>query len=377
MFESIPGQRPAKDLFTRALRDGTLSHAYLLTGPEGLGKTAFARELGIAIVAACGGCGSCDECDRARRGVHPDLHVLEREGDRLRLEQISPIIDELALKPFAASRRVWVIPEVEYLMPEAANKLLKSIEEPPSHVYFVLVTDRLERVLPTIVSRCQVVEFKPVSDEEVTAYLAAEHGLAGAHGEALARLSAGSVERAARFATDARGPGRRGLYLKHVAAAVSASGPKETAEAQHAFLNVLDGHLREIKDEVAEDLAARLATLERQFQDVKDRKWHSDRAEARARREETRRRRLAAVDAADTVAAWARDLWVVACGAPDVLWDCDRGDELAAAAVASPEHYRRLVEVTEATRKDLYLNIDFELAFRAMFSRFEEVSDSA
>ena len=377
MFELIPGQQPVKELFARALRDGTLSHAYLLGGPEGLAKTAFARELAVALVASCGGCGQCDDCDRARRGVHPDLHVLEREGDRIRIEQIAPIIEELALRPFAATRRVWVVPEVEQLTPEAANKLLKSIEEPPAHVYFLLVTDRFERVLPTIVSRCQLVEFRPVSDEEVLAYLEREFGLTGAQGEALARLSAGSVERAARLADDARGPGRRAQYLRHVAEALSAADQKSASEAQNAFINVLVAHLAQIKDETAARLAARRDELERQFQDARDRAWHVKRAEALTKREEARLRRLASTDAADVAAAWTRDLWVVACGASDVLWDCDRGDELAAAAVAAPEHYRRLLEVTAATRKDLYLNIDFELAFRAMFSRFEEVAESA
>ena len=177
MFAGIPGQAQAKAFFERAIRDGSLSHAYLLAGPEGLAKTEFARELGAALVAPCEGCGACPDCERARNGLHPDLHLLEREGDLIRFEQIKPVIEELSLKPFVAARRVWVIPEVEYLHPAAANKLLKSIEEPPSYVVFLLVTDRLERVLPTIVSRCQVVEFRPVSDAEVSAYVVARYGL--------------------------------------------------------------------------------------------------------------------------------------------------------------------------------------------------------
>ena len=197
---------------------GASSHAYLLSGPEGLGKTRFARELAVALVSSCGGCGACPECARARRGVHPDLHVVEPEGDVIRVEQVDPLIADLSLKPFGAERRVWLLPEVDHLHPAAANKLLKSIEEPPQHVFFLLVSDHLQRVLPTIVSRCQLVEFRPLSDAEVAAYLGESLGLKGVEAESLARLAAGSVERAARLAEDARGAGRRAQYLRYASA---------------------------------------------------------------------------------------------------------------------------------------------------------------
>ena len=377
MFESIPGQEQAKEFFARALRADALSHAYLLAGPEGLAKTAFARELGVALVSSCGGCGSCPECERARRGAHPDLHVLEREGDVIRIDQIAPVVADLSLKPFAANRRIWVIPEVEYLHPAAANKLLKSIEEPPSYVFFLLVSDRPERVLPTIVSRCQVIEFHPLSDRQVATYLHAEYGLEGASAEALARLATGSVERAARLAVDARGAGRRVEFLKQVESLLSGVRGAKAADAQRAFINVLEQQQLELKGVIEADLEKSLAALALQFQDPRDLKWHQGRAKERARREETRLRRLAALDAVDLLAAWLRDLWVVACGASDVLWNCDRADELAGAAVATPDYYVRLLAAVARTRKDLHLNIDQKLALQAMFARFEEVAESA
>jgi len=377
MFEAIPGQEQAKEFFARALRADALSHAYLLTGSEGLAKTAFARELGVALVSSCGGCGSCPECERARRGAHPDLHVLEREGDLIRIDQIAPVIADLSLKPFAANRRIWVIPEVEYLHPAAANKLLKSIEEPPSYVFFLLVSDRPERVLPTIVSRCQQIEFRPLSDAQVATYLHAQYGLEGASAEALARLATGSVERAARLAEDARGAGRRAEFLKQVALLLAGVRGDMAADAQRAFINVLEQQHLEIAGAIQTDLEKRLAVLAQQFQDPRDLKWHQGRAAERAKREETRLRRLAALDAVDLLAAWLRDLWVVACGASDVLWNCDHADELAGAAVATPDYYARLLAAVARTRKDLYLNIDQKLALQAMFARFEEVAESA
>lgn len=374
MFDDVLGQEKAKEMFARALRERTLSHAYLLSGPKGLAKTAFARELAVALVSACGGCGACAECERARRGIHPDLHVVEREGDLIRFEQVGPVIADLGLKPFSGSRRVWIIPEVEYLHPAAANKLLKSVEEPPDHVYFLLVTDRLERVLPTIVSRCQLVEFRPLSDAVVEAYLRESHGLDGVAAEALARLSGGAVERAARLAGDAD---RRAEYLKQVALLLAGVRGDKAADAQRAFIGVLERHQKQIKDDAQEQLKVRVAELGRQFQDKRDRDWYVKKAEERAKREEARLRRVAAQDAVDLLAAWLRDLWVVACGASDVLWNCDRADKLAKAAVATPEYYARLMAVVARTRKDLYLNIDQKLALQALFARFEEVAESA
>jgi DNA polymerase III subunit delta' len=377
VFGGIPGQDQAKAFFERVLRDGTLSHAYLLAGPEGLAKTAFAIDLGAALVTACDGCGACPDCERARAGLHPDLHLLRREGDVYRVEQIEPVVADLSLKPFSASHRVWVIPEVEYLNPQSANKLLKSIEEPPSYVVFLLVTDRLERVLPTIVSRCQIVEFRPLGDAEVSAYLVERHHVDAVSAEALARLSLGSVERAARLADDAAGPRRREEYLKNAAALVAGTRPADGPDPGSAFLGVLQRQQAEIAAGLEVELERQKAELERQFQDKKDLKWYVEQAEARAKREDLRRRRLAAQDALDLLVSWVRDLWVVASGASDVLWNSDHRDALVDGVVATPEHYARLLGVAAKTRKDLYLNIDQRLALQAMFARFEEVSTSA
>jgi DNA polymerase-3 subunit delta' len=376
VFDLVPGQQRVKELFARAVREDSLSHAYLFSGPEGLGKTVFARELGVALVTSCQGCSVCAECQRARRGAHPDLHEVEREGPNILLEHVKPIIADLSLRPFAASRRVWIIPEVEYLNDAAANKLLKSIEEPPAYVVFLLVTDRFERVMPTIVSRCQLVEFHPLSDPEVEDHLRRQFGLEGAEAQALARLSHGAVEHAARLADDALGARRREEYLKYASAAVALQRGG-ALDPPAAFIGVLERLVQETDQRVDETLGRQVAELEQQFQDKRDLKFHQDNAEKRAKREKNRLHRLAAQDAVDLLSAWVRDLWVVACGASDVLWNCDRTGELAAAAVATPDHYAHLLGVMDRTRKDLYLNIDQKLALQAMFARFEEVVSRA
>ena len=376
LFAAIAGQQRLKEHFARLLAERAVGHAYLFTGREGLAKTAFARELAVALVAACGNCGACADCERARRGLHPDLHLLEREGDVYRIGQVKPILEDLSLRPYGAGHRVWVISEAEHFNAESANKLLKVIEEPPADVHYLFVTDRLERMLPTIVSRCQVVEFHPLSDVEIEEYLRGEHGLEGEEGTALARLAAGSIEHAERLALDALGPGRRRAYLRE-AAALFDGRREESARAAAAFLAVLGAHKQVIKATLQEDLERRQAELEQQFQEKKELKRWLDAAAEREAREVRRRSRTAALDAVDTLASWLRDLWVVACGASDVLCNCDMQAELVVAAVAAPEHYARLLAELAETRKDLYLNVSHELALKALFARFTEVAEGA
>lgn len=380
MFEAVAGQARVKRALERALREDRLSHAYLFTGQEGLGKLDLARELGVALVAGCGGCGVCDECERARRGLHPDLALIEAEGDQIRREQVDVVVADLALRPFTAARRVWVIPECERLNDEAANKLLKSLEEPPAHVHFLLVTDRLERVKPTIVSRCQLVECAPLADAEVADHLARVHGLDGEEGATLARLARGSVDRAARLAADARGPRRREEYLLQAARLAdgrTAGGQAHEAPTQRpgaAFIALLEAETAAIDDEVAARTAAQTAELEQAFSDPRERERRIKAVELRARREERRRRRLAALDALDLLSSWLRDLLALSCGAPATIWNVDRRERLGQSALAAPEVYERLLGIVAAARGDLYLNVDQKLALQAMMVRFEEVT---
>ena len=315
VFEAVPGQAPAKALFARALAGDALSHAYLLAGPEGLGKVEFAREVGVALVTPCGGCGACDACDRARRGAHPDLRVIEREGERIRLDQVEPLVAELALKPFAAERRVWVLPEVEQLMPEAANKLLKSIEEPPAHVHFILVTDRLERVLPTIVSRCQLVEFRPLSDVGGRGVPArrARSGRGGGPRAGAPRPRLGRARGAARRRRARRAPARGVPRARRPPRGPAGGRRRDEVEpggdvprrARPAASTPSATSLRR-RSRAASPRSRRCSPTRRTAPGTASGPRPSRNAER------DRRAREAAIDALDLVVAWLRDLWAVA-----------------------------------------------------------------
>jgi len=371
VFDAIPGQEQAKRYFARAMERG-LNHAHLLVGDPGLGKSDFARELGVSMVTSCGACGACPECDRAYRGIDPDLIVVEREGEQIRIDQVERLVAELSLRPFRGERRVWIILEADRMTTEAANKLLKSLEEPPAYAFFILVSDAADRILPTIISRCQTVEFQPVADAEIAAYLQLHRALDEPAAVALARLARGSVGRALRLADDACGAQRRGRYLKLSARALGGD-----REAERAFLDEIAMAEKDVVEQLAADLLARTEELERTIADQRERAWHIKRAEELSKRDKARLTRLVCIDAVDHLGSWLRDLWVMGESAPAAVWNSDRRAELESCAVARPEFYDRQLEIIGATRKDLVMNIDRRLALTAMFRRFEEVLQSA
>ena len=371
MFADIPGQARAKAYVAGALARGA-GHAYLLAGPEGLGKRRFALELGAHLVAACGGCGTCDECDRLARGVHPDLVVIEREGEFIRIEQIAELIADLSLKPFTSTHRAWIVVEPERLNLEAANTFLKSLEEPPDDVHFILVSDAPERVLPTIISRCQMVEFQPVPDDDLCAFLVARESLDEERAAVLARLACGSLERALRLAGDDRGPRHRERYLR-----LSAGVVLHDRDAERAFVDEVGNAEAAAAGDVETDIARRRRELERTVPDDRERAFHARRLDALQRREQARVARLAALDALDDLSSFVRDVWAVGLGAADAVANRDRLAELEHAAVARPDIYARLLDCVGRTRRDLSLNIDRRLALQAMFARFQEVWESA
>lgn len=371
-FATIVGQAPVKEHFDRlidrwAAGRGGLHHAYLLAGQEGLGKRAFAEELAALIVAR----GRHDEAyERALRGAHPDVGIVEREGDLIRYEQVTRLVSELSLKPFLASERVWIVDEADKLHPAAANKLLKSLEEPPAHVFFILVSSEEEGLLPTIVSRCELVRFSAVARADVLSMLLDRQGLSSAVAGALADVAGGSPGRAAELADDALGDDRRGALLDATLRAVG--GERVAAEAAALVM----AYARRATADVEERAAAEAAAVEASVQDDRDRAWHLERVRSKARRDSSRRSRRVAMWCVDVVASALRDVWVASIDRTAVLLNGDRRPAIEAAAVGRPATYVRALDEVARTRRDMVLNVDRELALLALFTRIEEVCGS-
>ncbi len=180
------GHQWAVKFLQRQLEQGTLHHAYLLTGPDGIGKSTLARRLAQAIMCTEEGvpCRSCRSCEQVERSAHPDLHVLqaEIEGGSLKVEQIREVQRQIALSPYQAERHVVLMLRTQELTREGANALLKTLEEPPPHAVLILTARSSEALLPTVVSRCEVLPLRPVGLDTLVA------GLQPRFGEEKARL---------------------------------------------------------------------------------------------------------------------------------------------------------------------------------------------
>ena len=178
-FDSVVGQRHIVSTLEHAVAEGRLSHAYLFCGPRGTGKTTMARILAKALLCqqaegaraqGASGCmpdGTCPECEAIAAGTHPDVYELDaasRTGvDNVREE----IINSVSFAPVRGAYKVYIIDEVHMLSPAAFNALLKTLEEPPAHVVFILCTTDPQKILETILSRCQRFDFHRISMEDI------------------------------------------------------------------------------------------------------------------------------------------------------------------------------------------------------------------
>lgn len=214
LLARLETQPRVREFLARAVASGRASHAYLFVGAPGSGKLDAAWALAQALLCENGGCGACDACVRVARHTHPDVHHLAPESATgYLIAQIRDLLDDVALAPIRAQRKVYIIERAEQLRANSANALLKTLEEPPAGVTFILLGTAQDTILPTIVSRCQCVPFRTISP------VVAAHDVERATGLPLARCRmavavAGSPARAEAFLKSADRQEARRVMLR-------------------------------------------------------------------------------------------------------------------------------------------------------------------
>ena len=196
-FDAITGHQQQKNILLRALSSQRVAHAYLFEGPDGIGKRMMALAFARALFCQNGtGCGECPACLKVASHNHPDIHLLEANGEALKIAQIRSLQQELSLRPLEGKYKVCLIDGAENFTTGAANALLKTLEEPRPGTLIILLTNQPEKLLPTIRSRCQRLPFSLLPKPQLATLLAEKLGLNTTQSLVLAALSEGSFKKA-------------------------------------------------------------------------------------------------------------------------------------------------------------------------------------
>jgi DNA polymerase-3 subunit delta' len=196
MTWEIIGHDWAVELLRQGLAAGRVAHAYLFCGPPKIGKTQLARALAQTLncLQPDPPCGQCPSCRKIARNVHPDVRVIvgEGAGESIKIDQVRALQHEAVLTPYEGRYRVFILRRMDRATLEAANSLLKTLEEPPSHVVLAMTVVDAEALPATVVSRCQRMDLRLVPGQVVQAALR-DRGLSSTQAELLARLSGGRL----------------------------------------------------------------------------------------------------------------------------------------------------------------------------------------
>jgi DNA polymerase III subunit delta' len=339
-FERFSEQHEAKRLLEAALVEGPV-HAYLFHGPAGVRKRRFAHAFAQELLGTT-------------RNVHPDLYELDALGEMIRIDAIRELRRDLHMRPFEADRRVYLILSAHLMNEDAADALLKDLEEPPDYAIIVLVADDLGPIPETIRSRCQLVPFTRLSERAIRAAVDARAPeLDEASRVAIARVAGGRLDRLSRL-LDPHAVRRREVLLTQ-ARAVYREQAFEPADAASALL----------------DAARERGTEARELEELKVQglELPSREAEQRVKRAQRGAEREELLAQLEELASWYRDLVVVGVGAEGAAIHADMVDELRADATRERllGAERAAETVRETWRRLEELNLAPQLALEALF----------
>ncbi len=349
VWDEVVGHPETVGVLREAVESGRVTHAWLFAGPPGIGKVHVARVFAAALNCPAGGDGTCEVCHRVLRGVHPDVHLLEPEGDNLLVDDIRALREEASRSRHEGRMAVFILDEADRLTDAAANALLKVLEEPPPQVVFVLVARSAEALLATIPSRARMLGFATLPPATVTAALVADHGASDEQAAWAAKASHGRLARARALLGDEPTRLRRAATLDLVER-VAGGQASDALAAATAVVDLADQVVAARRAQQAEELVE----LEDAFGTGRGTGAMRRRLETRHRRELRRLRFDAIRDAvADLLAAYRDMALLRGGGPPERLVHADRAAtfERLAAGIEPAAAIRAAGALEEADRR--------------------------
>ncbi|RLP09776.1 DNA polymerase III subunit delta' [Propionibacterium australiense] len=383
VWADLVGQSEAVTILRRAVAGGlhAMTHAWLVTGPPGSGRSNAARAFAAALQCPDGGCGSCRECRSALSGAHPDVTLVRTEKLSIGVDEVRDLVRKGAMSPTMGRYQVIVVEDADRITVQGADALLKSIEEPPARTVWILCAPTADDVIVTIRSRCRQVGMRTPADADVVRLLIGRDGVDPAMAEYAARAAQGHIGRAKALARSEEARAARRAVLKvpsrltdlTAALSIAAELVDTAADEAKKVTDALDEReKKEFQDALGygtkgarpRNAAAALKSL-------------TDQQTARAKR----LRRDALDRSLTELTTWYRDVLAVQTGAVDSggaaaagageqlpgLINIDMRDEVRAAAAAStPERTLACIDAILACREALMHNVAEVLAVEAM-----------
>lgn len=373
-FENILGQPQVRAFLRTSVRSSHVTHAYLFCGPAGSNKTTAAYALAQAIICPKGPdgprggmCGACDACGRIARRKHPDVRYYAPAGaSGYLVEQIREIIADVALAPIQAKRKVYILDRVDLLGTAAANAFLKTLEEPPDDVVLVLLGRTRESVLPTIVSRCQVVTFRHIPASEAAGIIRQNTGAPLDQARQAIEACGGSITGAVEFL---RAPGNERLAYRSEVLATMASLARADDWDVICYARTLVEKSKAPLDEVR---AAQEAELAENADFLA--KSAIRQIEARNKRQLTAKTAESLRQLTGITRSWLRDIMVQAAGAPDQVVNADVRTSIEEAA-ARTDAARAAAVIAVVRRCDVAIsyNVSPETCIDAMLLEVRDI----
>lgn len=365
IFDGIFGQPRVREFLRASIASRRVSHAYLFTGPAGSNKTAAAYAFAQAILCKDHGCRTCDDCRRIERRKHPDVHFYTPEGAQgYLIEQIREIVSGVSLAPIRAKGKVYILDRVDLLGVSAANAFLKTLEEPTEGVTFILLGRTREAVLPTVVSRCQVVPFRHIPAREAAGILSQKTGVTPEQARIAIEACNGSITRAMTFAKSAERAEFRARIME-VLSNLPLSDQRDVLEYAAELIERAKAPLDNVRTQQSEELAESADFLTKTA--LKQIELRHKRALSMATRESLNQ-------TTSIIRSWLRDVLMIASGTPDLIVNIDQREVLQRVAQkVTPASIMSALREAYKTDETLSYNVSPETCLDVLLFSIREV----